>query len=101
MFIFWLPNLGMGGSPASGPVALYIPYEYTSVLIMTANDTSLDPWGIDPDQTIVILAGNTDAFGIDPDQTVALPTENDTADDPWGIDPDQTTLITSGLTATD
>ncbi len=60
--------------------ALYLPYEFTSVAIATAN--------VNP-------------FGIDPEQTVPVPTENDTVDDPFDIDPEQTVLITSGLTAAD
>jgi len=57
--------------------ALYLPYEYTSVLISTGN---ANPFGIDPEQTIRISAGNVN---------------------PFGIDPEQTTLITVGLTAAD
>ncbi len=59
---------------------LYLPYEFTSVVISTAN---------------------ANPFGIDPEQTVPVPTENDTVDDPFDIDPEQTMLITSGLTAAD
>ncbi len=64
----------------SGVSPLYLPYEFTSVVISTAN---------------------ANPFGIDPEQTVPVPTENDTLDDPFGIDPEQTVLITSGLTAAD
>jgi hypothetical protein len=46
--------------------ALYLPYEFTSVLISTGN---IDPFFIDADQTTRILTGNVNPFGIDPDQT--------------------------------
>ena len=52
---------------------LYLPYEFSSILISTAD---VDPFGIDPEQTVSITIGNID---------------------PWGIDPEQTTLITTGL----
>ena len=35
----------------SGVVELYLPYEFTSVLIVTSNT---DPFGIDPEQTTLI-----------------------------------------------
>src|SRR5271157_2064177 len=40
----------------SGYIALYLPYEFTSILIATAN---ADPWGIDPEQTTLITRGLT------------------------------------------
>ncbi len=57
--------------------ALYLPYEFTSVVIATAN---ANPFGIDPEQTVLIVTTN---------------------DDPFGIDPEQTVLITSGMTSSD
>ncbi len=75
MWIFFLSNLGMGAS--SGGAPLYLPYEFTSVLIATGN---VNPFGIDPEQTTLITSGNVN---------------------PFDIDPDQTTLITSGLTSSD
>ncbi|MGO9112592.1 MAG: hypothetical protein ACLP9L_25455 [Thermoguttaceae bacterium] len=60
--------------------ALYLPYEFTSVVIATAN---------------------ANPFGIDPEQTVVIPVENEVIADPFGIDPEQTVLITSGPTAAD
>jgi len=56
---------------------LYLPYEFTSVPIVVGN---ADPWGIDPEQTVLIDTGNVD---------------------PWGIDSEQTVLITKGLTSAD
>ncbi len=56
---------------------LYLPYEFTSVVIAAAN---ANPFGIDPEQTVLIVTTN---------------------DDPFDIDPEQTVLITSGLTAAD
>ncbi len=47
----------------------YLPYEYTSVPIEAGN---VNPFGVDPEQTMSILTGNTDPFGIDPEQTVVL-----------------------------
>ena len=55
----------------------YLPYKYTSVLIDNGN---VDPFGIDPEQTVVITTANVN---------------------PFGIDPEQTTLITVGLTSAD
>jgi hypothetical protein len=60
--------------------ALYLPYEFTSVAIAAENETAADPFGIDPEQTVPIVAAN---------------------DDPWGVDPEQTVLITQGLTSSD
>ena len=57
--------------------ALYLPYEYTSILIDTGN---MNPFGIDPERTTLITTTETD---------------------PFGIDPERTTLITSGLTSSD
>ena len=53
---------------------LYLPYEYTSVLIDTGNT---DPFGIDPEQTTLIDAGNINPFAIDPDQTTVIDTDSD------------------------
>jgi hypothetical protein len=58
-------------------MTLYLPYEFTAVLID---------------------AGNTNPFGIDPERTTLITT---TETDPFGIDPERTTLITSGLTSSD
>ncbi len=45
---------GSGGArllEGSGVAELYLPYEFTSVLIVTPNT---DPFGIDPEQTTLI-----------------------------------------------
>ena len=76
-------------------VPIYLPYEFTSVLIDVGN---VNPFGIDPEQTVLIDAGNTNPFGIDPEQTKLIDAGNV---NPFGIDPEQTKLITSGLTAAD
>jgi len=60
--------------------ALYLPYEFVSVVIAAENETAADPFGIDPEQTVPIVTAN---------------------DDPFGIDPEQTVLITVGLTSAD
>jgi hypothetical protein len=67
------------GSTASGAGVgpLYLPYEFTSVPVLTGNTS---PFGIDPEQTTLISSGNIN---------------------PFGIDPEQTTLITVGLTSAD
>ncbi|MGD0044541.1 MAG: hypothetical protein ABSE84_29750 [Isosphaeraceae bacterium] len=67
------------GSTASGAGVgpLYLPYEFTSVLIST---------------------GNINAFGIDPERTTLITTGNI---NPFDIDPERTTLITVGLTTAD
>jgi hypothetical protein len=57
--------------------AFYLPYEYTSVPIDVGN---VNPFGIDPEQTVLITTANVN---------------------PFGIDPEQTTLITVGLTSSD
>ena len=57
--------------------SLYLPYEYVSVPITAGN---VNPFDIDPEQTVSITAGNTN---------------------PFDIDPEQTTLITVGLTSAD
>ncbi len=36
---------------------LYLPYEFTSVLIANENETANDPFGIDPEQTVLITSG--------------------------------------------
>ena len=58
-------------------MALYLPYEFTSVVIVTGN---ANPFDIDPEQTTLITSDNVN---------------------PFDIDPEQTTLITSGLTRSD
>ena len=66
-----------GSGPEISMPTFYLPYEYTSVLIDNGN---VDPFGIDPEQTVVITTANVD---------------------PFGVDPEQTTLITVGLTSAD
>ena len=39
-----------------GAVALYLPYNFTSVLLTGGNT---DPWGIDPEKTTIITSGLT------------------------------------------
>ena len=43
--------------------------EYTSTLIAMGNT---NPFGVDPEQTVQILAGNTNPFDIDPEQTTTI-----------------------------
>jgi Chitobiase/beta-hexosaminidase C-terminal domain len=54
----------MASGGGVGP--LYFPYEFVSVLIDTCN---LDPFFIDPEQTVLITKGS---FLIDPEQTVLI-----------------------------
>ena len=63
-------------SPYSIP-PFYLPYEFTSVPIAVGN---VNPFDIDPEQTVSISTGNVN---------------------PFDIDPEQTTLITIGLTSSD
>jgi hypothetical protein len=51
--------------------SLYLPYEFTTTLITTAD---VDPFGVDPDQTTMITTVDIDPFGIDPDQTTVITT---------------------------
>ncbi len=97
MWIFLLSDASMGASLAYAepPSTLYLPYEYTSVPILTGN---VNPFDIDPEQTVSILISNTDPFDIDPEQTTLITSGNVNLFD---IDPEQTTLITSGLTSSD
>ena len=64
-------------SSALPPPHWYLPYEYISVPITAGN---VNPFDIDPEQTVAITVGNAN---------------------PFDIDPEQTTLITVGLTAAD
>ena len=71
------------------PTPLHLPYEFSSVLISTAD---VDAFGVDPEQTTLVIV-DTDAFGVDPEQTTLVIVDTN----PFGIDPEQTTLITTGL----
>lgn len=77
------------------PTPFYLPYEFTSTLIPTGN---VNPFGVDPEQTVAITVANTNPFGIDPEATTPILTVHT---NPFGIDPEATTLITVGLTAHD
>ena len=57
---------GIGASPVYIP-PLTLPNEFTAILILGAN---VDPLDIDPEQTIVMQAGQNGAFSIDPELTV-------------------------------
>ncbi len=97
MWIFLLSDASMGASLAytPPPSTLYLPYEFSSVSILTSN---ANPFDVDPEQTTSILACNVNPFDIDPEQTTLLKTTNI---NPFDIDPEQTTIITSGLTSSD
>ncbi len=50
---------------------LYLPYEFTAILIAAGND---DPFGIDPNRTTLINTGNVDPSDIDHEQTTLITT---------------------------
>lgn len=57
--------------------ALYLPYEFTAVLL-AGSTYDTDPFGIDPEQTTLIFIVHTDPFGIDPEQATLITTGLDT-----------------------
>ncbi len=89
MYIFFLPNLGMGASPAAGPVALIIAMQLHSAIIATSSNPT--PWSIDPERTQELVETTT------PDETLwsndyhsALISTDSPAPSPWSIDPERT-----------
>lgn len=53
----------------SGHLYLYLPYEFTSVVIVTG---TVNPFDIDPDQTVPIEIADTNPFDVDSDQTILI-----------------------------
>jgi hypothetical protein len=89
-----LSRLLLTGGLTTG-LPLYLPYEYTSVLIAVGN---VNPFDIDPEATTLIAVGNVNPFDIDPEATTLITVGNV---NPFDIDPEATTLITVGLTTAD
>jgi hypothetical protein len=80
------------------PVPLYLPYEFTSVLMDAGN---ANPFGVDPELTTVLNVETTpiqdflleSGFPLLLESGATLRLEQMTLD-PFGIDPERTTLIT-------
>jgi Concanavalin A-like lectin/glucanases superfamily len=95
----------------AGTSGLYLPYDLSAVLLVGASYDS-DPFGIDPEQTIILTGPgsiatktkreleNILASRLVEDGTYRLLESSATGtldDDPFNIDPEKTTLIIKGL----